>query len=138
MKKLAIVILAVLLIPVVSFAGTDSITLEDSYLCPDGYDLILKHEKGYSFFDCEKKEAEKPIPKEPDVKYEVTISIKYNAISPEQADKITSDARRRYGDACKFEINIVKADENNYNLYIGDAIGVTPTLPDNSEFLIER
>lgn len=40
----------------------------------------------------------------PEVKYKLTITVVYNSLSPQEANKIHTDALMRYGDACKMEI----------------------------------
>ena len=48
--------------------------------------------------------------KEDEVKYEVTISVTYNAVSIAEATRISSEAIERHKTACKTRINIAKGD----------------------------
>jgi len=57
--------------------------------------------------------------KEP--KYEVKISVVYNAVSIKDADRITANARREHVDACKVEITSKKVGTMPVLLYDGDS-----------------
>jgi Cu/Ag efflux protein CusF len=52
--------------------------------------------------------------------HEVTINIVYNSVNAERANAITSDARKRYGDACKIDISSKKvATEHDSLVFFG-------------------
>jgi hypothetical protein len=40
--------------------------------------------------------------------YEITIKVKYNAVSVDRANEIVSDAQNRYSGACEVEVTTVK------------------------------
>ena len=45
---------------------------------------------------------------DPSVKYEVTLTVKYNAVSAERAAEISKEIMIKHQDACKFEVKSVK------------------------------
>lgn len=57
-----------------------------------------------------------------DAKYEVTISITYNAVSPSRAAEIISIAQNQHRNACKVEIKSKKVSSDNV-LEIMDGTG---------------
>ena len=62
-------------------------------------------------------------------KYEVKLSIIFNAVNAEEAHKIISDAVDRYKEACK--VDIEKSQNHNYgitNIYIPADTEVDTTL----------
>jgi uncharacterized surface protein with fasciclin (FAS1) repeats len=48
--------------------------------------------------------------------HEVTIHVVYNAVNADRANAITSDARKRYGDACKIDISSKKVGTEDDSL----------------------
>lgn len=46
-----------------------------------------------------------------EVKYEVNISIKYNAVDKCEAANLVKQILSRHGDACETEVNITKIDD---------------------------
>lgn len=66
---------------------------------------------------------------DPETKYEVTISVTYNAVSIEEANKIIADALERHKTACKTDVKAKKVGDDGY--FTIDAGGNSPywTLP---------
>ena len=52
--------------------------------------------------------------KEDEVKYEVTISVTYNAVSIAEANKISSEAIEMHKTACKTKVSIEKGGNYGY------------------------
>ena len=48
---------------------------------------------------------------EPETKYEVTISVTYNAVSIEEANKIIADALERHKTSCKTDVKAKKVGD---------------------------
>lgn len=51
-----------------------------------------------------------------EVKYEVTISVTYNAVTIEEANKIIADALERHKTACNVNVSTKKGPSNEGNL----------------------
>lgn len=52
-------------------------------------------------------------------KFEVVLTVKYNAITLEEAAQKEKEFRARYSDACKVDITLKKADEGEFTLSTG-------------------
>ena len=58
-------------------------------------------------------------------KFEVTINIVYNAVSSEEAVRISKLAHEKFKDTCKHEIKIKKVDQNIISFAYSDNLIVT-------------
>ena len=63
---------------------------------------------------------------DPPVKYEVNISIRYNALTPSELAELLKEITIRHKDACKVESNIKKVEDSGW-VTISSGTFVLPT-----------
>ncbi len=80
--------------------------------------------------------AEEPKEKQ-DVKYEMTISVTYNAVTPEEAIRLTQEVIMAHSKACKVNVSTKKNGANGNealtftspgNIYIDDGTSFITTI----------
>ena len=66
--------------------------------------------------------------KDNETKYQIDIIIRYNAVSPEEAAKIARQIMIEHSEACKTEVKMKKASNNEYIIFNGsdNSLQLTP------------
>ena len=71
------------------------------------------------------------------VKYEVTFTVRYNSVSPEEASRIAEQIMLNHSSGCKVEVRIEKVGDLSTNIYYDTTGGNVLTLESNNVWVSE-